>query len=52
MTSTAVVGLNQVGEITATLAIAWIETFAPEGGQKYDRLSAAEVTCVQVTGGE
>jgi hypothetical protein len=56
-TSNEIVGagvqvLDQTGELTATLSIAWVERIVPDAGSAYDQLYAAEVSCVPLPSGD
>jgi len=42
---------NAVAEVAASVFITWVEEVAPDGGQVYDQLWAAEATCFVVQGG-
>jgi hypothetical protein len=42
---------NAVAEVAASVFITWVEEVAPDGGQVYDQLWAAEATCFVVSGG-
>jgi hypothetical protein len=49
--ATAVQGISNVGEGSATLAVAWIERTTAAGGAKVDRILAAKVGCAPLPGG-
>ena len=50
--NTGLLVLQQVGELEATLAVAWVERVTPDSGAAFDRLYAAEVSCTPLPSAE
>jgi hypothetical protein len=49
---TGLLVLEQIGELEATLAVAWVERETSDSGVAFDRLYAAEVSCTPLPSGE
>jgi len=48
---TAVRGLQDIGELSATIGVAWVERLSDDAGAKHDRILAAKVVCAPLADG-